>query len=90
MIHAATAPDMARIAAAAKRFEGVALGELFQPMFATLGKGDGPFDGGGAEAQWMPILAEQIGRAIAAAGGLGLARPVMAAMLAAQEKANAS
>jgi hypothetical protein len=37
----------------------------------------------------MPILAQQIGRAVAASGGLGLTGPIMAAMLAAQEKGGA-
>ncbi len=86
MIASHAAPDRARLAAAARRFEGVALGELFQPMFATLGKAKGPFDGGAGEAQWMPILAQEIGRAVAKEGGFGLAAPVMAALMAAQEK----
>ncbi len=86
MIATHAAPDRARLAAAARRFEGVAIGELFQPMFATLGKAKGPFGGGAGEAQWMPILAQEIGRAVAKSGGLGLAAPVMAALMAAQEK----
>ena len=86
MITAVAAPDTARLAAAARHFEAVALGELFAPMFATLGDNNGPFDGGAAEQQWMPILAQQIGRAVAGAGGLGLAGPVMSALMAAQEK----
>jgi peptidoglycan hydrolase FlgJ len=81
------ARDPARVRAAARDFEGVALGELFQPMFETLGGSGGPFSGGAGEQQWMPILAQQIGRAVAASGGLGLAGPVMQAMLMAQEKA---
>jgi Rod binding domain-containing protein len=78
--------DSARLTTAARDFEGVAIGELFQPMFDTLGDESGPFDGGAGEQQWMPILAQQIGRAVAASGGLGLAGPIMTAMLAAQEK----
>ncbi len=87
MIASQATPDPARLQAAARDFEGVALGELFQPMFETLGGSSGPFDGGTGERQWEPILAQQIGRAVAAAGGLGLAGPVMQAMLAAQERA---
>ncbi len=86
MIAIAASPDPTRLAAAARDFEGVALGELFQPMFETLGKSGGPFGGGAGEQQWMPILAQQIGRAVARAGGLGLAAPAMAALMAAQEK----
>ena len=86
MIALGVAPDPARLAAAARDFEGVTLGEMFEPIFATLGGDDSPFGGGAAEEQWTPILAQQIGRAVAAAGGLGLTAPVMAAMIAAQEK----
>lgn len=94
MIASPATPNPAHLAAAARDFEGVTLGELFQPMFETLDDKDsafsgGPFDGGAGEAQWMPILAQQIGRAVAAAGGLGLTGPVMAAMIAAQEKGQA-
>ncbi len=73
MISVTAKPDQARLAAAARDFEGVALGELFQPMFATLGKASGKFSGGAGEAQWMPILAQEIGKAVAKSGGLGLA-----------------
>jgi Rod binding domain-containing protein len=83
------AGSASRLAVAARDFEGVAVGELFQPMFDTLGDESGPFDGGAGEQQWMPILAQQIGRAVAASGGLGLTGPIMAAMLAAQEKGGA-
>ena len=71
--------------AAAQRFEGMAIGALLAPIFATDHSARGPFGGGNAEAIFKPLLVRAIGDQIAAAGGLGLARPVFAALLAAQE-----
>lgn len=70
-----SAPDP-RTAKAARDFEAMALGALLQPMFEGLGKG-GPFGGGAAEAMWRPVLVNEIARAIADAGGLGLAEMVL-------------
>lgn len=69
------APDP-RTAKAARAFEAMALGALLQPMFEGLGKA-GPFGGGAAEAMWRPLLVNEIARAIAEAGGLGIARMVL-------------
>ena len=69
------APDL-RTAKAARAFEAMALSALLQPMFEGLGKG-GPFGGGAAEAMWRPLLVNEIARAIAEAGGLGIARMVL-------------
>ena len=71
--------------AAAKRFEGMAIGALLAPIFATDHSARGPFGGGTAEATFKPLLVSAIGKQIAAAGGLGLGAPVFAALLAAQE-----
>ena len=71
--------------AAAKRFEGMAIGALLAPIFATDHSARGPFGGGTAEATFKPLLVSAIGKQIAAGGGLGLAAPVFAALLAAQE-----
>ena len=65
---------------AAREFEAQALGALLQPMFEGLGSG-GAFGGGSAEAQWRPMLVTEFGRAIARAGGVGLADAVLKAML---------
>lgn len=69
------APDP-RTAQAARAFEAMALGALLQPMFEGLGKG-GAFGGGAAEAMWRPVLVNEIARAIAEAGGLGIAELVL-------------
>jgi peptidoglycan hydrolase FlgJ len=75
----------AKLWRAARDFEGMTLGALLAPMFDTVDTADGAFGGGSAEAAWRPMLVAEIGKEIAAAGGLGLAAPVFRAMLAAQE-----
>lgn len=80
-----SAPRAAKIWRAAKAFEGMTLGALLAPIFATVGGAHGIFGGGNAEATWRPMLVQQIGNEIAAGGGLGLAVPVFRAMVAAQE-----
>ncbi len=70
---------------AAKAFEGMTLGALLAPMFKTVHGAHGMFGGGSAEATWRPILVQEIGKEVAARGGLGLAAPVFRAMLAEQE-----
>lgn len=72
-------------AAAARAFEGNALGQLFAPMFDTVASDGGPFGGGAGEAAWRPMLTDAIGRQVAAKGGLGLAAPVLHQLLQAQE-----
>lgn len=62
-------------ARAARDFEGQVLGALLQPMFSGLAS-KGPFTGGAGEAQWRPLLVQEIGNAIARSGGLGLARAI--------------
>jgi Rod binding domain-containing protein len=56
----------------AQQFEGQVIGALLQPMFQGLAS-KGPFTGGAGEAQWRPMMVQEIGNAIARNGGLGLA-----------------
>jgi peptidoglycan hydrolase FlgJ len=70
----------------AKDFEAMALGQLLEPMFETVDAAHSQFGGGEAEASWQPMLVDAIGKQIAAHGGLGIAAPVFAAMLHAQEQ----
>ena len=70
----------------AKDFEAMALGQLLAPMFETVYMSHSKFGGGKAEGTWRPMLVDAIGKQIAAHGGLGLAAPVFAAMLRAQEQ----
>jgi peptidoglycan hydrolase FlgJ len=70
----------------AKDFEAMALGQLLGPMFETVDTSHSKFGGGEAEGTWRPMLVDAIGKQIAAHGGLGIAAPVFAAMLHAQEQ----
>lgn len=74
--------DMRRVAQA---FEGQVLGALLAPMFEGL-RTDGPFGGGGAEAQWRPMLVDAIARDLARGRGLGLADAVMRELVRMQEQ----
>jgi Rod binding domain-containing protein len=77
--------DPAKAWKTARDFEAMALGEFLKPMFeATDGKKI-LFSGGGAEKTWKPMLIDEIGKQIAASGGLGLAGPIHEAMLRMQE-----
>jgi Rod binding domain-containing protein len=81
-------PDVvAKLHQAAGDFEAMAIGQLLQPMFATVDTAHAAFGGGAGEAAWQPMLVDAIGKKIAAHGGFGLAAPVFAAMLRAQEAA---
>ena len=64
----------------------MAIGQLLAPMFETVDTAHSAFGGGAAEAAWRPMMVDAIGKQIAAHGGLGLAAPVFAAMLRAQEQ----
>ena len=76
---AAAPPALRR---AAQAFEAQALGQLLQPIFATLQPGKSAFGGGMAEAQWQPMLVDAMAKSISSAGrGLGLADAVLREML---------
>ena len=79
------AADPSRMAKAAQDFEAMALGELLQPMFDTVDTAHALFGGGDGEAAWRPLLVQETAKQIAAKGGLGLARPIYAAMLRMQQ-----
>ena len=79
--------QVAGLKQAAQDFEAMALGQMLAPMFNTVDTADGAFGGGAAEAAFKPMLVDAIARQIAAHGGLGLAAPVYATMLHAQESA---
>ena len=78
------AADVERIRRTAVEFEAFYLGQVLQPMFAELGA-DEPFSGGVAEDMWRSLRVEEYGKAIARAGGVGLADVVFREMLRMQE-----
>jgi flagellar protein FlgJ len=77
--------DSAKMWKAARDFEAMALGEFLKPMFDTVDSKHNLFSGGEAEKTWKPMLVDEIGKQIAAQGGLGLAGPIHDAMLRMQE-----
>jgi flagellar protein FlgJ len=77
--------DPAKLWKTARDFEAMALGEFLKPMFATVEGKNNLFSGGEGEKTWKPMLVDEIGKQIAAAGGLGLAAPIHDAMLRMQE-----
>lgn len=77
--------DQAKLRQAANNFEAMAIGQFLEPMFDTVDTSRSLFGGGSAEATWKPMLVQEMGKQIAAHGGLGLAEPIYAAMLRMQE-----
>ncbi|MCU0837568.1 MAG: rod-binding protein [Rhodospirillales bacterium] len=76
----------AALRAAAEEFEGVFLAQMLAPMFTAIAA-EAPFGGGHAEETWRSLQIEEFGKAIARAGGIGLADHVYREMLALQEGA---
>jgi peptidoglycan hydrolase FlgJ len=81
----AQSADPAKVAKAAHDFEAMAIGQLLQPMFDTVGTAHNAFSGGHGEEAWKPMLVQEFAKQIANHGGLGLAKPVYDAMLRMQE-----
>ncbi|HEB79584.1 MAG TPA: chemotaxis protein [Rhodospirillales bacterium] len=68
----------------AEEFEAFALGQFLQPMFENL-KSEEPFGGGQAEKMWRSMQVDEYGKAIARAGGIGIADAVYREILKLQE-----
>lgn len=64
----------------AETFEAVFLGQMTQLMMESVEGGD-EFSGGHGEDMFRGILAEKLGTAMAAKGGIGLAPAVMAQII---------
>lgn len=60
----------------AREFEAVFLGQMTQLMMESVTT-DGEFSGGHGEEMFRGVMAEKLGTAIAAGGGIGLAPVVM-------------
>jgi len=82
---AQTGGGTAALRKAATDFEAMAIGQLLAPIFDTVDTAHGLFGGGDAEKTWKPMLVAEFGKHIAAHGGLGLAAPILAAMIRMQE-----
>ncbi len=80
-------PKTATIAEArkvAQDFEGFFLAQLLQPMFKNI-SAEEPFGGGAGEKMWRSLQVDEYGKAMAKAGGIGIADAVMEQILRTQE-----
>ncbi len=65
-------------------FEAFFLSQALRPMFADIGA-EKPFGGGLAEDMWRSLEIDEYGKAMARAGGIGIADAVFREMLRTQE-----
>ncbi len=82
--------ELDRAKKSAREFEAMTLGQMLAPMFDTVKNSRSLFSGGAGEEAWKPMLVTEIAKKIAAGGGLGLAKPILAEMLRMQEARAAS
>jgi Rod binding domain-containing protein len=86
------APDAsmspAQLRNAARDFEAFYLARALEPMFEGLSS-EAPFGGGMAEDMWRSLLIDEYGKAIAKAGGIGIADAVVRGLIDLQEQAGA-
>jgi len=68
----------------AKEFEAMYLAQMLRPMFEGI-EAEAPFGGGQAENMWKSLQIDEYGKAIADAGGIGLADAVVREMIMLQE-----
>jgi peptidoglycan hydrolase FlgJ len=78
--------DAQKMDQAAKDFEAVFISQMFEAMWADV-KTDGAFGGGSGEKIFRSLMIQDMGKQIAAQGGIGLADTVKREMIAMQERA---
>jgi len=80
VVQSAVASSPPERTAAARRagmqFEAMALAQFLQPVFATIDMSKSAFGGGSGEEMFRPMLVEEMARAVAAQGGIGIAEAV--------------
>lgn len=86
---AASQPARSREAAArtAQDFEAVFIGQMTKLMLETATPSEGVFSGGHGEEMFRGVLAEEMGKEIAWAGGVGIAPAVLDQIMKMQEGA---
>ena len=67
-----------------EEFEAVFLGQMLQPMFQNINAVE-PFGGSSSEKMWRTMQVEEYGKALAKAGGIGIADAVFREMIKTQE-----
>jgi Rod binding domain-containing protein len=75
-----------RLREAARDFEAFYLARALEPMFEGLSS-EPPFGGGMGEDMWRSLLIDEYGKAIAKAGGIGIADAIVRELIAVQEGA---
>ena len=70
----------------AEELEAVFLGQMLAPMLETVEQ-DSLFGGGPGQSAYRSMMAEEIGKAVARSGGVGLADAVLGEILKLQEGA---
>jgi len=83
---AASAVPDAKVMKAAQDFEAMAIGQMLEPMFATVDMSKGEFGGGAGEETFKPMIVTEMAKEVERHGGLGLADSVYQQMLKMQEK----
>lgn len=78
------APTLAEARKVAQDFEGFFLAQVLQPMFQNIGAEE-PFGGGASEKMWRSLQLDEYGKAMARAGGIGIADAVMEQIIRTQE-----
>ncbi|NQV57138.1 MAG: rod-binding protein [Rhodospirillales bacterium] len=76
--------SIAEAAKVAQDFEAFFLGQMLQPMFQNL-EAAPPFGGGPGDKIWRAMMVDEMGKAMAKSGGIGLADSVQAEILRMQE-----
>lgn len=77
--------DMRKARETAQEFEAVFLAEMFKPMFENIDAAE-PFGGGTGEDIWQDLQTQEYGKAVANAGGIGIADAVLRQMIRMQEE----
>jgi flagellar protein FlgJ len=77
-----TDPKQAR--ETAKEFEAVFLSQMLKPIFESVNL-EAPFGGGMGEEMWRSMQVDEYGKALANAGGIGIADAVFREMIKQQE-----
>ena len=71
----------------AVEFESFFLGQMLQPMFASIDTAP-PVGGGYAEKMWRSMMVDEMGKSMAEAGGIVLADSIQREILRLQEAEN--
>lgn len=81
---AAPTSQASTIRQSTQEFEGMFLSTLLETMFSGL-ETEGPFGGGHSEKVYRSLMVQEYGKAIAQAGGIGIADSLEKELLSLQE-----